>query len=107
MLYDANYKNLFLIFSDASNTQLGCHILLIKDNINFTSMDEVLKATYNVVVRKLNSYQVNYTVIDKELLSIVDTLLEYKTILYGAIIYVYTDHNNLTHYDTSHASAHV
>jgi RNase H-like domain found in reverse transcriptase len=46
--------------------------------------------------RKLTDTQTRYTVIELELLAIVETLQEYQTILYGHLINVYTDHKNLT-----------
>ena len=78
------------MFPDASNAQLGCHISQTNDDANSSDVDEVLKETRNAVLfhtRKLNACQINYTVTDKELLSIVDTLLDHKTILCGALIY--------------------
>ena len=47
--------------------------------------------------RKLNSAQKRYTMHEKELLSIVEILKEYKNILFGYKLEVFTDHENLVH----------
>ena len=46
---------------------------------------------------KLNPAQVNYKTTEKELLSIVETLKELRSILVGQQIKVYTNHKSITY----------
>jgi hypothetical protein len=73
----------FEIYTDTSKYQIGSVI---------TQKDKPL-AFYS---RKLTNPQTRYTVTELELLAIVETLREYKCILLGHLITIYTDHKNLT-----------
>ena len=77
-----DFNQPFLICTDASDYQLGSVITKNCKALAFYS-------------RKLNKSQKNYTVTEKELLSIVETLKEFRGILLGHKIQIYTDHRNL------------
>ena len=74
----------FEIHTNASKIQLGACISQNNKPIAFYS-------------RKLNPAQTRYTITERELLSIVETLKEFRTILYGQKIIVHTNHENLTY----------
>ena len=78
----------FIVHTDASDYQLGAVI----------SQDDKPIAFFS---RKLNRAQKNYTTTEKELLSIVECLKQFRNILYGYEIIVYSDHKNLVHIATA------
>ena len=56
---------------------------------------------------KLNRAQKNYTTTEKELLSIVECVQEFRNILFGYQIWVYSDHKKLVHAATVSQSQRV
>eukprot|EP00804_Cyclotella_cryptica_P026293 CCRYP_007626-RA/>CCRYP_007626-RA protein AED:0.43 eAED:0.55 QI:0/0/0/1/0/0/2/0/142 len=70
------------IYTDASSKQLGSVITQGNRPLAFFS-------------RKLSTTQQKYSVTELELLAIVETLKEFKGMLWGQRLKVYTDHKNL------------
>ena len=83
LLHYPDFNKTFEIHTDASNYQLGAVITQDNKPIAFYS-------------RRLRDGQHNYTTTERELLAIVETLKEFRTILLGQKIKIFTDHKNLT-----------
>ena len=79
-----DFSKKFEIHTDASKVQLGACISQEGKPIAFYS-------------RKLTDAQTRYTTTERELLSIVETLKEFRNILLGQQIEIHTDHQNLTY----------
>ena len=76
------YGEVFDIYTDASTRQLGAVITQNRRPIAFFSC-------------KLSHAQQKYSVTELELLSIVDTLKEFKGMLWGKCLKMFTDHKKL------------
>ena len=83
LLHYPNFNKTFEIYTDASLHQIGAVITQANNPIAFYS-------------RKLRDGQHNYTTTERELLAIVETLKEFRTILLGQKLKIFTDHKNLT-----------
>jgi len=79
-----NFNKPFQIHTDASHYQLGAVVSQDGKPIAFCS-------------RKLNPAQTQHTTTERELLSIAETLKEYRNMLLRQQIEVFTDHKNLVH----------
>ena len=82
LLTDPELNETFKIYDNAIAFQLGAVISHKGKHIAFYS-------------RKLIDAQKRYTFTKRELLSIIETLKEFRTILLGRKLRIYTDHKNL------------
>jgi hypothetical protein len=77
-----DFEKEFHVYTDASNKKLGAVIMQEGKPLAF-------------YIRKLNSAQTRYTTGEQELLSIVETLKEFRDILLGQQVIVHIDHLNI------------
>ncbi len=63
--------------------------------------------TISTFSRKFNKAQLKYTVIEQELLAILESCKHFKNIIHGCNVTVHTDHKNLTYSPTQCANARV
>ena len=88
LLVFPDFDKPFHIYTDASKKQLGAVIMQDRKPLAFYS-------------RKMNPAQTRYTTGEQELLSIVETMKEFRDILLGHEVIVHTDHKNILYSNLS------
>jgi hypothetical protein len=91
MLTYPQFDQPFTIYTNASDKQIGGIIMLNNKPLGYFS-------------RKLTEMQCRYPVTEQELLAITETLKYFKHMLFRHSTIVKTDHKNLTHQVSTHAS---
>jgi transposase InsO family protein len=94
MLTYPNFDEPFVVHTDASHKQIGGVVSQNDKPLGFFS-------------RKLTEVQQRYPVTEQELLAITETLKYFRHMLLGHQIVIKTDHKNLVHPNSHHASDRV
>jgi hypothetical protein len=94
MLTYPQFDQPFIVYTDASERQIGGVVTQHEKPLGYFS-------------RKLTDTQRRYPVTEQELLAITETLKYFRHMLFGHTIIVRTDHKNLTHQVSTHASDRV
>lgn len=94
LLFYPNFNERFDIYTDSSERQMGGMISQNSRPVAYWS-------------KKLSSAQQKYPTTEQELLAIVELLKEFRSMLLGQRIRVYTDHKNLTYEGTKHGNDRV
>lgn len=76
-----DYTKVFHLVPDACDRQLGAVLMQEGRPLAFFS-------------KKLHKYQLKYTIREKEMLGIVEALKEFRTMILGYPVRIYTDHKN-------------
>jgi hypothetical protein len=84
LLAFTDFEKEFHVYIDASKKQLGAVIMQEGKPLTFYSI-------------KLSSAQTRYTTGEQELISIVETLKEFRNIVLGQHVIVYTDHLHIVY----------
>ncbi|KRH92528.1 putative LTR retrotransposable element, partial [Pseudoloma neurophilia] len=83
-----DYKKPFELHTDASNIGIGG--ILVQEN-----------KLIGIYSKKLNKSESNYTTVEKELYAIIKSLENFREIIWGQEITIYTDSKNITHISNS------
>ena len=93
MLTFPNFDKEFHVHTDASDYQMGGVV---------SQLHNKMHQPIGYFSKKFNSAQLKYPTIEQELLSICETLTYFRCILLGQKVIVWTDHKNLTGFNTKY-----